>query len=605
MHYYFMRGYAKIPFKVRNIVPGAVRIFIKENILRINKVGVVESVDNKLWGGFSASALEELNRIKEESGPKQSAEAAWCLFRWHSINKEFSQALENIKFVRNRLPKAGLYPRQILPEVSMLALNAQHEEARSVLVEKKEYITSHASYQMALANTWVGINEDEVLNAINAMYSQAGFLTIEKIDKTQTLTIDNIQCESDCSATGSNSLKVTVIVPAYNAEDKILTSLLSLQQQTWQNLEVIVVDDCSTDNTEGVVRDFCQSDERFRYLKNERNGGSYYSRNHALEVATGDLVTIHDADDWSHAQKIEVQVKHLLSEKVPYNFSFWTRVSDNLFFWGTASRPGTHDDLVTLNHSSALFHLDEVKALGGWDTVRIAADNELIRRYERQLGMPATNYVTRGCQSECPLSFGRLDFNSLTQKKLTHVVTAWHGMRKEYRERAGFWYDKVLAERPKERFNGLKPPFFESPEEIRSNRSAAPSLSRLYIGDFSRSKSAKKNICLIAAFNSKCDAGIFSYPDYDNFSSVTFVSLARRYAEDSNLRICIAGEELEVDEVVILNPQLFEHVLDRFPEIKASKIKILQNNEMETVSKKALSNISSMLKVEASSLSFF
>src|SRR5699024_2803988 len=93
--------------------------------------------------------------------------------------------------------------------------------------------------------------------------------------------------------------KVTVIIPVYNAASVIDTSLTSIQKQTWENLEIIVVDDCSSDDTYNIVQTYTEKDDRIKLLQTKENSGAYTARNTALNVATGDFVTINDADDWS------------------------------------------------------------------------------------------------------------------------------------------------------------------------------------------------------------------------------------------------------------------------------------------------------------------
>ena len=82
---------------------------------------------------------------------------------------------------------------------------------------------------------------------------------------------------------------VSIIMPSYNTADYISESIKSVQAQTYTNWELIIVDDCSTDNTDEVVVAFL-GDQRIRYLKNERNSGAAVSRNRALREAKGHWV---------------------------------------------------------------------------------------------------------------------------------------------------------------------------------------------------------------------------------------------------------------------------------------------------------------------------
>nr|WP_231687000.1 glycosyltransferase family A protein [Bacillus sp. JCM 19034] len=82
----------------------------------------------------------------------------------------------------------------------------------------------------------------------------------------------------------------------------------AMLQQTWSNLEILVVDDCSTDHTKEVIMKYVKQDERVKCLSTPENGGAYVARNVALQIATGDYVTINDADDWSHPEKIKLRL---------------------------------------------------------------------------------------------------------------------------------------------------------------------------------------------------------------------------------------------------------------------------------------------------------
>src|SRR5690606_23885468 len=91
-------------------------------------------------------------------------------------------------------------------------------------------------------------------------------------------------------------MRVTVIVPAYNAEGTIGTTLRALTVQTWRELEIIVSDDCSTDATCAIVEEWAARDPRVKLIRGEANSGPYVARNKALQVATGIFVTCNDAD---------------------------------------------------------------------------------------------------------------------------------------------------------------------------------------------------------------------------------------------------------------------------------------------------------------------
>ena len=111
---------------------------------------------------------------------------------------------------------------------------------------------------------------------------------------------------------------VSIITPAYNAAAFISDTIRSVQAQTYTNWEMIIVDDCSTDETAQVVASF--GDERIRYFKNETNSGAAVSRNYALREARGRWVAFLDGDDLWHPEKLSKQVRFM--EENGYHFSY-------------------------------------------------------------------------------------------------------------------------------------------------------------------------------------------------------------------------------------------------------------------------------------------
>lgn len=100
---------------------------------------------------------------------------------------------------------------------------------------------------------------------------------------------------------------VSVMMPAYNAENTILKSLKSLQKQTYVNWECIVVDDGSRDNTTKVVLSL--NDERIKLISLEKNMGRGYARQVALDNSNGTYIAMLDADDWYYSTKLENQIE--------------------------------------------------------------------------------------------------------------------------------------------------------------------------------------------------------------------------------------------------------------------------------------------------------
>lgn len=112
---------------------------------------------------------------------------------------------------------------------------------------------------------------------------------------------------------------VSIIMPSYNTTKFISETIESVLAQTYPNLELLIVDDCSTDNTDDVVRQYL-SDERIHYIKNDANSGAALSRNRALREAKGKWIAFLDSDDLWLPEKLEKQISFM--EKNNYCFSY-------------------------------------------------------------------------------------------------------------------------------------------------------------------------------------------------------------------------------------------------------------------------------------------
>ena len=111
---------------------------------------------------------------------------------------------------------------------------------------------------------------------------------------------------------------VSVIIPTYNREKIIEKSIKSVLNQTYNNIEVIIIDDGSTDNTEKVIKNI--KDTRIRYIKLKKNQGACNARNVGIKKANGKYIAFQDSDDIFYNDKIEKQLNNLLKNKSDLDF---------------------------------------------------------------------------------------------------------------------------------------------------------------------------------------------------------------------------------------------------------------------------------------------
>lgn len=111
---------------------------------------------------------------------------------------------------------------------------------------------------------------------------------------------------------------VSIIMPSYNTANYIEETISSVINQTYTNWELIIVDDCSTDNTDEIIKEF--KDDRIKYFKNKKNSGAAFSRNRALKEAKGKWIAFLDSDDLWKSVKLEHQIEFMKKNK--YNFTY-------------------------------------------------------------------------------------------------------------------------------------------------------------------------------------------------------------------------------------------------------------------------------------------
>lgn len=105
--------------------------------------------------------------------------------------------------------------------------------------------------------------------------------------------------------------KVTVLMPAYNAEKYIGTAIESILNQTYKDFEFIIVNDCSTDSTLDIIKKYAKKDKRIKIISNKENQKIAQTLNNGLKEAKGKYVARLDADDWSYPERLEKQVNFM------------------------------------------------------------------------------------------------------------------------------------------------------------------------------------------------------------------------------------------------------------------------------------------------------
>lgn len=120
---------------------------------------------------------------------------------------------------------------------------------------------------------------------------------------------------------------VSIITPAWNAADFIADAITSVQEQSYCDWELLIVDDCSSDDTCKIIESFAEKDGRVRLIRQPRNYGPAAARNSALRQASGRWVAFLDSDDFWLPEKLEKQVAFHADCGGPLSFTAYRRIS--------------------------------------------------------------------------------------------------------------------------------------------------------------------------------------------------------------------------------------------------------------------------------------
>lgn len=238
------------------------------------------------------------------------------------------------------------------------------------------------------------------------------------------------------AATESDLPVVSVLLTVWNGAATLPYALEAILGQSWPALELIAIDDGSTDATPEILAAAAARDPRVKVHRAPRSLGAFGARNLALTLATGAAVTCHDADDWSHPQKIERQIRFLWSDpNMVACSSAWIRATQDLRF----SRKSRHRRYVQKNPSSLMFRRTAIARAGNWDEVTVGADTEFEERLKLVYGRRAVRYLNE------VLSFGLDHATSLSK------AVVWRGWLSPdldtYHRAFGHWHAEIARTR--------------------------------------------------------------------------------------------------------------------------------------------------------------
>lgn len=122
---------------------------------------------------------------------------------------------------------------------------------------------------------------------------------------------------------------VSIITPCYNCEKYIAETIKSVLAQTYKNWEMLIVDDCSEDNSLKIAESFAENDNRIKIIKQKQNGGAAKARNKAIELSEGEYLAFLDSDDLWLSEKLEKQINFMFENGSDFSFTRYEHIDEN------------------------------------------------------------------------------------------------------------------------------------------------------------------------------------------------------------------------------------------------------------------------------------
>lgn len=173
-----------------------------------------------------------------------------------------------------------------------------------------------------------------------------------------------------------NQPLVSVVIGTYNGSKWIIRAVDSMLNQTYTNIEIIICDDCSTDNTYSLLQNQYGTNNRVKLVQNEQNLGLNHTLNHCIDVANGTYIARMDDDDYSHPDRIAKQVEFLNNHPEYVLVSTSNNYFDETGIWGNNSAGGERSKIDiflgrSFVHPTVVMRKDALLEVGKYSTDKL------------------------------------------------------------------------------------------------------------------------------------------------------------------------------------------------------------------------------------------
>ena len=221
--------------------------------------------------------------------------------------------------------------------------------------------------------------------------------------------------------------KVSIITPLFNAERYISETIKSVLNQSYQYWEMIIVDDCSSDQSVSIVEKFLVNDKRIRIMKNDINLGPGGSRNKAINAASGDIIAFLDSDDIWHPEKLSKHLEFMEKNSSVFSHTSYGFIDENgkkiKSTFHVSDKPIDYKSLLKRTEISCLTAMFDVNKIGKVYMPLISRAED----YALWLDILKRGFISDPFDEE--LAYYRQHSVSATSNKWKHVLGHWRFLR--------------------------------------------------------------------------------------------------------------------------------------------------------------------------------
>ncbi len=364
--------------------------------------------DRQLSAGERAALFIPIASILIACGETDAVKR--LLVRWASCLPRNSDAMASLKMTLFPDALTGDRSALVLPSGKLNALRMataieqrrlSADQATDFYIERQDLFTNNAQNYLCLFNAWRKVDLDVATTFFNKFAENYGVPEVE-IPEVGENILANMRFAT--RAPVENGPLVSIVMGAFGAASTARYAVRSLLEQSYRNIEVLIADDCSQDDTAAVLAEVAGDDPRVQLYRSVENQGVYNVRNALIARAKGEFITFHDADDIALPHRIESQFRAVVGTGKPVCVGRGIRMHADgrvVFFRDQAA--------LRMSVVSLFAHREVFKRLGAYRSAKFGADTEYLERAKEVLGPDAVENM------KTPLNVSLWSESSLTR----------------------------------------------------------------------------------------------------------------------------------------------------------------------------------------------